>query len=232
MSERAQQERVGDHLIAGERDADRAVDEAPGDDRFAEDRFADDRFADDHPADDGFDEDRLDDELLTEVLAGGDPTPRQTHDGIPITGYCGGEPIPDLDRLPQERWLEVLRPLSQRTRREAKHSVRTVAQAQAAGAVLGELIVEDAEVVAQAQQLPPPRMPAGAPPARGAGRQVNFRLGPNEHARLREAARLFAMRPTTLARLLTVRGVDRALYEERRTSYERRRAPDEDGCDR
>jgi hypothetical protein len=45
---------------------------------------------------------------------------------------------------------------------------------------------------------------------------VNLRLGAEEHDRLAGAARPFAMRPSTLARMLTMRGVDRALYEERR----------------
>jgi hypothetical protein len=62
----------------------------------------------------------------------------------------------------------------------------------------------------------PPGMPDGAPSARGAARRVSFRLGAEAHDRLLAAARLFAMRPSTLARVLTVRGVDRALYEERR----------------
>jgi len=46
-------------------------------------------------------------------------------------------------------------------------------------------------------------------------------LAPLRHATRRaathlHAAQLLAMRPTTLARLLTVRGVDRALHEEPR----------------
>jgi hypothetical protein len=45
---------------------------------------------------------------------------------------------------------------------------------------------------------------------------VNLRLGAEEHDRLAAAARLFAMRPSTLARVRTMRGADRALYEERR----------------
>ena len=62
---------------------------------------------------------------------------------------------------------------------------------------------------------PREEIPGDSPPT-GARRQVNFRLGPGEHARLIEAARVFGMRPNVLARVLTVRGVDRALRETRR----------------
>jgi hypothetical protein len=54
-----------------------------------------------------------------------------------------------------------------------------------------------------------------AAPQRGSSRQVNFRLGPEGHSRLVEAAQFYGMRPSTFARLLTVRGVDAALYEKR-----------------
>jgi len=138
------------------------------------------------------------------------------HDGIPICGYRGGEPIPDLGLLPRERWRDALRPLSGATQLVAQSTVRTVADAQVAGALVGELMLEGAAAAARAREAAPPRMPTGAPPVRGSSRQVNYRLGAHEHARLLEAARLFGMRPTTLARVLTVRGVDRALYEERR----------------
>jgi hypothetical protein len=75
--------------------------------------------------------------------------PPLTHEGMPIHGWHGGDPVSDLDRMGKERWREVLAPL--------RHATR-----------------------------------------------------------LAEAARLFAMRPTTLARVLTVRGVDRALHEHQR----------------
>jgi hypothetical protein len=52
--------------------------------------------------------------------------------------------------------------------------------------------------------------------ARNATQSDVITAGPGEHARLLEAASLFAMTPTTLARVLTVRGVERALYEHRR----------------
>jgi hypothetical protein len=136
--------------------------------------------------------------------------PPQTHDGMPIRGWHYGEPIPDLDRIPQERWREVLAPLRRGTRRVAMSG--TQRDFRSAAILVGELLADDGRVDLGA----PPAMPTGAPPAREAGRQVNFRLGATEHDRLVAAARLFAMRPATLARVLTVRGVDRALYEERR----------------
>lgn len=145
-----------------------------------------------------------------------DQTPPLMHDGIPITGYYRGEPIPDLNALPQDDWLEALRPLRPLTRKLATAQVRTAEQARQAGIIRGQLILEDPVPHARDVERALPRMPAGAAPPRGRGPQINFRLGPGEHARLLEAARLFGMRPTSLARLLTVRGVERALYEERR----------------
>ena len=143
-----------------------------------------------------------------------DDEPRR-HDGIPIRGYYFGEPVPDLNLLPRERWPEVLRPLRERTRRYAVAGLRTQ-EAYIAGQILvSDLTLEDGAARSRARQAAPPRMPTGAPPTKGAQRQVNFRLGPDEHARLRNAAELFGMPPTTLARVLTVRGVDAALYEER-----------------
>lgn len=140
----------------------------------------------------------------------------QMHDGIPITGWYRGEPIPDLNTLPRERWLEVLRPLGFWPRTHALHGLRKEEDSEFGRQVSGRLILEGGAPRARLSDGAPPPMPAGDPPARGASRQVNFRLGPEEHARLAEAAKLFSMRPTTLARVLTMRGVNRALYEERR----------------
>lgn len=159
---------------------------------------------------DGLEEDGVEEDGRDDLPA----QPPMIHDGIPITGWYRGEPIPDLNALPQDRWLEVLRPLSHWPRVHATAGLRTVEQAQQGLMIKGQLLIEDGRPAAL--EGPPPRMPSGAPPARGASRQVNFRMGPQEHARLVEAARLFAMRPTALARTLTIRGVDRALYEQRR----------------
>lgn len=125
-----------------------------------------------------------------------------------------GQLIPNLSRLPEERWLEALRPLNSFQRRRAANTVG-MAKTGDAIALIGQLMLEDDAARAGAFSAPPVPLPlpSGDPPPKGARRQVNFRLGPGEHARLMEAARVFGMRPNVLARLLTVRGVDRALRE-------------------
>ena len=159
----------------------------------------------------GLDDEWLDDEDLLPAAA---PEAPRMHGDIPITGYNRGEPIPDLRRLPQERWREVLKPLRPFNRRRAVASAATPADASAALALVGGLMLEDPPPGA----LPPATpMPGQVPaPQRGSSRQVNFRLGPEEHSRLVEAALVYGLRPGTFARLLTVRGVDAAMYEKRR----------------
>lgn len=125
------------------------------------------------------------------------------------------EPIPDLSRLPQAQWLDVMRPLSRNDRIRAQNTL-PVDRVGRAVAVIGQLSLEEGAERARARMAPPARLPSADPPPTGARRQVNFRLGPGEHARLVEASRLFGMSPTVLARVLTVRGVDRALREARR----------------
>jgi hypothetical protein len=126
-----------------------------------------------------------------------------------------GRLIPNLSRLPEERWLEALRPLNRSGRSRAANTVG-MDKIRDAIALIGQLALEDDAARVRAFAAPPVQLPSGDPPPTGARRQVNFRLGPGEHARLIEAARVFGMRPNVLARLLTVRGVDRALREARR----------------
>ena len=126
-----------------------------------------------------------------------------------------GQLIPNLSRMPEERWLEALRPLNPYQRRRAANTVG-MAKIRTATALIGQLMLDDDAARARAFATPPVALSSGDPPPKGARRQVNFRLGPGEHARLIEAARVFGMRPNVLARLLTVRGVDRALREARR----------------
>lgn len=136
--------------------------------------------------------------------------------GMPIRGHHYGEPAPDLRRIPRERWRSALAPLSGRARRVAAATVSGPDDVLDVMQLIGELMLED-PLAPRERPVPVPRTPrAGPPPARGASRQVSFRLGAHEHAQLVRAAGLFALRPAVLARLLTVRGVERALYEERR----------------
>ena len=161
---------------------------------------------DDHPSDVVDDED---------ALLGPEPQPQRKHGDIPVRGSNRGEPIPDLALLPQERWREVLTPLSPYTRQLAKGTVGSIPDAIAVNALVGDLIVSAPPPGLAAAPPPLPRSVAD-PPVRGSRHQVNFRLSADEHARLSRVARAFGMRPGPLARLLTVRGVERALYEERR----------------
>ena len=127
----------------------------------------------------------------------------------------GAERIPDLSKLPQDQWLDALRPLSFHDRIRAQN---TLPQHKVgfAIALVGELMSDERAARVGPIPAPPIPIPVGDPPPRGPRRQVNFRLGPGEHARLLDVAGMFAMRPNTLARLLVVRGVDRALRDARR----------------
>jgi predicted HicB family RNase H-like nuclease len=44
---------------------------------------------------------------------------------------------------------------------------------------------------------------------------VNFRISPRQHERLAEAAQRIGAKPGQLARILTMRGVEHMLWEER-----------------
>ena len=136
-------------------------------------------------------------------------------DEILIADSYGAERIPDLSRLPEEQWLDALRPLSHNDRIRAQNTV-SLQRVSVATACIGELSLEEAAARWRATTAPPAPMPVGDPPPNQPRRQVNFRLGESEHARLGEAARLFGMRPNVLARVLVARGVDRALRDAHR----------------
>lgn len=141
----------------------------------------------------------------------------ESEHGFPIRGYAWGQPIPALDRIPRERWREVMAPLRPMARKSAANAV-ALGGISAALALVGELEIADAAPQAAALDAPPPRLPAGSPPKHpnASSRQINFRLAAGQYERLVRAAGLYGVRPTTLARMMTVAGVDRALYEARR----------------
>jgi hypothetical protein len=184
------------------------------DDRSGEDGF-DDPSGEDGFGEDGFeDEDRLGEDGFADDLPIVGALGGQTHNGQPIRGFNRGEPIPDLTRIPQEQWRAALSPVSRHTRLLSAAAPPSLEGARVANELVGDLMLSDAEW--RARTAPPPSLPGGAPLARGASRQVGFRLAPEDHERLRRVARMYGMRPSALARVLTVRGVNLALHDERR----------------
>jgi hypothetical protein len=150
--------------------------------------------------------------LLSDSLRA--PAEPLIHRGQPIVGYNDGEPIPDLARIPREGWRAALAPLRRHTRQLSRATVVTVDDARVAGILVGDLMSDDP--AARTFNARPAALPRGGTLARGTGHQVNFRIGPDDYERLQRAAQLYAMRPSTLARALTVRGVNLALHDERR----------------
>ncbi len=63
---------------------------------------------------------------------------------------------------------------------------------------------------ARAERLPDPQLKPSRP---GRVQQLNFRLTAGEHADLLRAADILGLRPTQVARLLTLRGVNQVLRE-------------------
>lgn len=114
--------------------------------------------------------------------------------------------LPDLNVIPRTQWREVLAPLADRDRRRAVSRVRD-ARAQTEGILLAtELWLEEP---APRTDVPVPMLPrAAAVTTHEETRVVSFRLSNAEHARLSALAKELSLRPTTLARLLVLRGVD------------------------
>ena len=147
----------------------------------------------------------------------------------PIAGWFGDDPVVDVSRIPADQLVSVLSRYHPRTygpavaRYEGSRPVNEVMAA--AGMAELEWLERrerrrriSAETLAHARPLPGAGAAVGAAVRaperrRPRQRQVNFRLFGERHADLERAAALVSMRPTALARLLVVRGVDRILRE-------------------
>jgi hypothetical protein len=141
----------------------------------------------------------------------------------PVSGRHGIHPVVDLNRVPEDRWVEVLLRFDPSTYKIALARFNPPDQAtvRRAMAAVGRAMLESA---ARAPHVPPdawahpPGLPTPEPRsarARRGRRQVNFRLGPDHYRKLVRAAELMSMTPTRLAGLLVVRGVDQILREAR-----------------
>jgi hypothetical protein len=139
----------------------------------------------------------------------------------PVRGFYGEHPIPDLSRIPQEHWVDVLIHAHPETYGAACEDLPpgTIRAALIArGQALMERPLPEARPVpvaayeAAASPRTIPRIDV-ARPAAERFRQVNFRLSSAEYARLEQTARLLGLRPSAAARVLVVRSVQQVLRE-------------------
>lgn len=149
-----------------------------------------------------------------------EPTTDEREAGHAIAEWLDGQPVPDLNRIAEERWPEVLGPLMHRVRKRAANIVRGPERSRRASLLVTTLELEaagdrhDAERRAsRPSRLPTPELllESSRPPSR----QINFRISATQHERLAEAARRIGAKPGQLARMLTLRGVEHMLWEER-----------------
>jgi hypothetical protein len=128
-------------------------------------------------------------------------------------------PVLDLNQVPEEHWADALTHFHPSTYTASAETVglERVGRAIAAGA---RAELNRAGQRSRRRAKPeswwfPPGLPTPdvSRPAHRRRRQVNFRLGHAQYDQLADAAKLMSMRPTQLASLLVVRGVDQILRE-------------------
>ncbi len=172
-----------------------------------------------HPlGDDHEDEEAIELSFLTDAVRAAAADEEQA--GYPVIEWHLGQPVPDLNEIGQERWRDVLTPLTRPVRHVASQRVRGMEPSRQAGMLVVMLDLEDGDRRADAERAAarPRRLPApdaSQAPGRPVSRQVNFRISPRQHERLAEAAQRIGAKPGQLARILTMRGVEHMLWEER-----------------
>src|SRR5436190_11052135 len=96
----------------------------------------------------------------------------QTHNGIPFRGWHYGHPIPDLERLSEDRWPEALRQVPSDVRWTAARRLARPEDAPKVVALILDIDGEDAarrKALDRAVAFPPPRPAHGLRRAPGAG---------------------------------------------------------------
>jgi hypothetical protein len=142
---------------------------------------------------------------------------------FPIRRAYHGEPVPDLARLEQRRWREVLSQISPGARRAA------MATATGDGVDRAMKLVGWLDVYGPTDSWKPPT-PPDAPSIeatgferegassrareRGHRHQLNVRLREHERRTLARAAEVAGLLPSQLARMLVVQGATRLLIHE------------------
>ena len=171
------------------------------------------------PMADHDDEDALDLPFLSDAVS--DVPVADEQAGYPVMEWYQGQPVPNLNEIEQDRWREVLTPLTQPVRNAAARRVAGSLEAsRQAGILAVTLDLEDGAREQEMRQRAARPHTLPAPAARdaleSASRQVNFRISSRQHERLAEAAQRIGAKPGQLARLLTMRGIEHMLWEERR----------------
>jgi hypothetical protein len=155
------------------------------------------------------------DDLLDDLLDPDDEyDPAEIGPSFPKV-HRGGESLPDLELIPEAQWEEALRPLTQAQRRLAVDGVGTSGTDRLHGLLLRLAAEDERRLEVALERSAPPDV--GPLPRSGLTRrevrQVSFRLSPAEHQDLQRAASFFGVSCARLARMLTIRGVRRALTD-------------------
>lgn len=176
-------------------------------------------YSPDHPqrpTADPDDENAIDLLFLTDSLQEDAAVDEQA--GFPVIEWYLGQPVPDLNEIAEDRWRAVLTPLTRSVREAAARRLRSLEQSrQATALVLLELEDCDRKDRDHRRAQRPHSLPTSTQADRleRASRQINFRISPRQHQRLAEAAPRDGAKPGQLARILTMRGVEHMLWEER-----------------
>jgi hypothetical protein len=150
-----------------------------------------------------------------------------TFEDPPVLHHENGEPVPDLNAIPRDRWFAVLEPLGEDARRQAINATGLTILDDFVADLNYQLMMRPARrraavsAIAHSTALPPVPTPGEAEAERErrrrdqGSRQVNLRMGRDEYQQLTDAAAELQMRPTQLARMLVRSGVRRIAYEAR-----------------
>jgi hypothetical protein len=132
---------------------------------------------------------------------------------FPVAFVHDGDPVPDLSVIPQREWKEVLAWCEPHVRSRAVATAKTHEDNVAAQWTLYQLGADAhrRRQAALADSAPPPAPVVSRNVVRRDIRQVNFRVSDEEYELLDQAARAYGVSAPRLARMLAIRGANRAL---------------------
>ena len=138
---------------------------------------------------------------------------RSEADGpLPALPRIFGQGVPDLGRIAEERWREVLVPLSDQKRMRAAQRAPLGGPQERALELVLSMPKSDSHALRDRLDGAP-TFPSPTATTRRSPHQVSFRLTDDAHRDLRAAAELLGCTPGALARILVLNGVRRVLAE-------------------